>query len=199
MLYFIAYILAVPILTLIYRPKVLNRKALRQKGRVIYVANHLTMGDPIALAAIIPRVVHFMAKATLSDNRFMAWVFRQLLTFPVVQYTADTKAIRRAIDLLEQEKAFGVFPEGHRATDGTDMDTIDKGCAFIAVRANAPIVPMYIMPQAFKLGGRWKIAVGDPIYPEEVAARCPAKKPVDAVNAALADEMMTLREQARSL
>ena len=64
MLYFLAYILAVPILTLIYRPKVLNRKALRQKGRVIYVSNHLTMGDPIALAAIIPRVVHFMAKAT---------------------------------------------------------------------------------------------------------------------------------------
>lgn len=199
MLYIIAFILAAPILTLIYRPKVLNRKALKQKGRVIYVANHLSMGDPILLAVIIPRIVHFMAKATLSDKPFMAWVFRQLLTFPVVQYTADTKAIRKAIDLLEKEKAFGVFPEGHRATDGSNMDTVDKGCAFIALRANAPIVPIYIMPHAFKLGGRWKVAVGDPIYPEEAAARCPAKKAIDAVNSALADEMMTLRDKARAL
>ena len=134
MLYALVYILVKPFIMLIYRPKVLNREAMYQKGKVIYVSNHMVLFDPVVVAALSRRCVHFMAKSTLSDKPFMAWVFRQLLTFPVEQYTADRKAIQRAIDLLNQGKAFGIFPEGHRSADGHTMDTFDKGCAFI-VRA----------------------------------------------------------------
>ena len=52
MLYVIAYILVKPILLLLYRPKVINRKAMRQKGKVIYVSNHMVLSDPIAVAIL---------------------------------------------------------------------------------------------------------------------------------------------------
>ena len=199
MLYVIAYILVKPILLLLYRPKVINRKAMRQKGKVIYVSNHMVLSDPIAVAILSNRLIHFMAKSTLSDKPIGRWLFAQLLTFPVVQYTADTKAIKKAIALLEQGKAFGIFPEGHRCMDGATMDVFDRGCAFIAMRANAPVVPLYVCPGAWTLGKRMRVAVGDPILPAEVKARCPGRKPVDALNAAITDAMITLRDQAEAL
>ena len=79
------------------------------------------------------------------------------------------------------------------------MDSFDKGCAFIALRADAPIVPIYIVHHDRRFGQRVKAAVGDPIYPGEVKARCPGKKPIDAVNAAITDAMMTLRDTAEAL
>ena len=199
MLYAIGWALAMPILHLIYRPKVHNRKALRRKGKVIYVSNHMILRDPIVVGMLNFRLIHFMAKSTLSEKPFMAWLFRQLLTFPVQQYTADRKAINKAIDLLNRGKAFGIFPEGHRSADGMTMDVFDKGCAFIAMRADAPIVPLYVMPGSWKLGGRMRVAVGDPILPQEVKARCPGRKPIDALNMAITDSMMTLREIAEAL
>ena len=199
MLYVLACILVKPLLLLLYRPKVSNRAALKRKGKVIYIANHVTMADPIVIAILVWRCIHFMAKSTLFDSKLMNVIFKGLLTFPVQQYTADTKAIKKAVALLNKGKAFGVFPEGHRCADGETMDAFDKGCAFIALRADAPIVPMYIAPDAWKLGGRMRIAVGDPIYPDEIKARCPGRKPVDALNMAITDAMLTLRDQAEAL
>lgn len=199
MLYVLACILFKPLLLLVYRPKVYNRAALKRKGKVIYIANHLTMGDPIVLAILISRCIHFMAKSTLFESKFMNLIFRGLLTFPVQQYTADTKAIKKAVDLLNKGKAFGIFPEGHRCIDAHTMDTFDKGCAFIAMRANAPVVPIYIQPDAWKLGRRMHVAVGDPLYPDEIKARCPGRKAIDALNCAITDSMLMLREKAENL
>ena len=199
MLYVIGYILIKPILMLLFRPKVINRKAMFQKGKVIYISNHMVLGDPIAVGILSNRCVHFMAKSTLSEKPFGRWLFRQLLSFPVQQYSADRKAPKKAISLLEEGKAFGIFPEGHRCADGVTMDEFDKGCAFIALRADAPIVPIYVMPGAWKLGSRIRAAVGDPIIPSEVKAQCPGRKAVDALNIRLMDAMMTLKEQAETL
>ena len=181
------------------RPKVHNRAALKSKGKVIYVSNHVKMSDPLWIVTITTRFIHFMAKSTLFSSKFMRAVFRLLLCFPVNQRTADTKSIKHACELLNKGKAFGIFPEGHRSSTERDMDSFDKGCAFIALRADAPIVPIYIVHHDRRFGQRVKAAVGDPIYPGEVKARCPGKKPVDAVNAAITDAMMTLRDTAEAL
>ena len=199
MLYIIGCIIIKPILWIYGRPKIHNRAALKSKGKVIYVSNHVKMSDPIWIAAIIWRCIHFMAKSTLFSSKFMKAVFRLMLAFPVNQRTADTKSIKYACKLLEKGKAFGVFPEGHRSSTERDMDALDKGCAFIALRADAPIVPIYFVHHDRKFGQRMKAAVGDPIYPAEVKARCPGKKSVDAVNAAITDAMMTLREIAEAM
>ncbi len=199
MLYSIGYALVKPVVMLLFRPKVVNRKGMLQKGKVIYVSNHMVLGDPIVVGILSNRRVHFMAKSTLSDKPFGRWLFKQLLTFPVQQYTADRKALKEAITLLNQGKAFGIFPEGHRCADGVTMDVFDKGCAFIAMRADAPIVPIYVMPGAWKLGNRIRAAVGEPIYPSEVKEQCPGRKAVDALNNRIMDAMMTLREQAEAL
>ena len=199
MLFIVGVIILKPIMLLYGRPKVHNRAALKRKGKVIYVSNHVKMSDPLWIVCITSRMIHFMAKSTLFSSKFMRGVFKLLLCFPVNQRTADTKAIRQACDLLDKGKAFGIFPEGHRSSNERDMDTLDKGCAFIALRADAPIVPIYFVHHDRKAFTRMKAAVGDPIYPAEVKARCPGKKPVDAVNAAITDAMLSLKEIAEGM
>ena len=199
MIYGIAYILVRPFLWLFYRPIIKNRQALRLKGKVIYVANHLTKGDPVGIGMITPRIVHFMAKSELSANKFVAWVLRGLCSFPVEQHTADRKSLKEAIALLEKGKAFGVFPEGHRSVDNYSTDEFDRGYAFIALRADSPVVPVYVLPGSIKFGNRYVCAVGDPIIPSEVKRECPAMKPIDALNERVMNTMLTLRMQAEEL
>ena len=199
MLYLIGVLILKPLMLLYGRPKVYNRAALKRKGKVIYVSNHVRMSDPLWIVCVTTRFIHFMAKSTLFSSKFMRGVFRMLLCFPVNQRTADTKAIKQACELLNKGKAFGIFPEGHRSSNERDMDAMDKGCAFIALRADAPIVPIYMVHHDRKPFSRMKAAVGDPIVPAEVKARCPGKKPVDAVNTAITDAMNTLREIAEAM
>lgn len=200
MLYVVAIILFGWIVLLIHRPVIYgNKKNLRTKGGVIFIANHRNLLDPVMLAVTVPRCIHFMAKKELFESKIGNWVFRSLLVFPVNRKTADFKSLRQALSLLEQGKAFGIFPEGHRSATGSDMDAFDKGCAFIALRADAPVIPLYIVHHGRKFGQRLKVAVGDPILPSEVKARCPGKKPVEAVNAAITDAMISLKGIAEAL
>ena len=65
MLYILLYVLK-PLLLLVFRPKIYGSKAaLRQKGKVIYISNHIALADPLLLAVICPRIIHFMAKKEL--------------------------------------------------------------------------------------------------------------------------------------
>ena len=62
MLYIIAYIFFKWLLWLIYRPKVFgNKKNLRIKGGVIFIANHRALYDPLLLVVSSPRIIHFMS------------------------------------------------------------------------------------------------------------------------------------------
>lgn len=134
------------LLWLIYRPKVFgNKKNLRIKGGVIFIANHRALYDPLLLVVSSPRIIHFMAKKSFSTTLW-GESFKSLFVFPVNRKTADMKSIRQSLKLLRDGKAFGIFPEGRRsATDG--MDEFEKGTAFIAAKSGAPIVPIYINPK----------------------------------------------------
>ena len=111
MLYLLGVLILKPILLVYGRPKVYNRAALKRKGKVIYVSNHVKMSDPLWIVTITTRFIHFMAKSTLFSSKLMRAIFRMLLCFPVNQRTADTKAIKQAVELLNKGKAFGIFPE----------------------------------------------------------------------------------------
>lgn len=191
MLYIFAYIFFKWLLWLIWRPKVFgNKKNLRIKGGVIFIANHRALYDPMLLVVSTPRIVHFMAKKELFDNPVGRIFFKSLYVFPVNRKTADMKSIRQSLKLLREGKAFGIFPEGRRsATDG--MDEFEKGTAFIAAKSGAPIVPIYINPQKSRTG-RSMIYVGEVIRPEEIAAHCDKRMLNDALTNKMQNEMEKL-------
>ena len=165
MLYYLIYLLK-PLLWLIFRPKVYgNRKALGQKGGVIFICNHISMIDPLIIGIVSPRVIHFMAKKEIFENPLGKLLFKAFFAFPVSRGTADLKSIRNAIKVLESGKAFGIFPEGRRMVADC-MDEFEMGTSLIAMRTGVPVVPIYLHVKAYKMA-RPKMIVGDPILPSE--------------------------------
>ena len=167
MLYFFIYLLK-PLLWLIFRPKVYgNKKALGAKGGVIFICNHISMIDPLILGIVSPRVIHFMAKKEIFDHPVGKLLFKAFFAFPVSRGTADIKSIKNAIKVLEDGKAFGIFPEGRRMVADV-MDEFELGTSMIAMRTGVPVVPIYLHMRAYKMA-RPKMIVGDPIYAADSA------------------------------
>ncbi len=180
---------------LLKRPKIYGKKEnLRTKGGVIFIANHRNLMDPVMLGVTIPRCIHFMAKKELFESKFGNWFFRSLLVFPVNRKTADLKSLRQALKLLEEGKAFGIFPEGRRAV-ADEMDDLEKGTAFIASRTEAPIVPIYISPTTYSGWRRLRYIVGEKIYAKDVLETCERRELVEALTERMQSDMEALKKR----
>ena len=155
-----------PLVWLFLRPKVYgNKKALGTKGKVIFICNHINLLDPIAIALVSSRIVHFMAKKELFESRLGRLFFKLTYVFPVDRGTADLKSLKNALRLLDEGKAFGIFPEGRRMV-ADRMDEFELGTSFIAMRSGAPVVPIYIRNDSYGKK-RVRMIVGEPIFASE--------------------------------
>ena len=146
MLYILFRYLLWPLFMIIMRPQVYNLKGLRVKGGAIYACNHLSMLDPVMIAFLSPRIVHFMAKKELFNGLGKVF-FKGLMVFPVNRHTADIASLKRAMEVLKDGKVFGIFPEGKRSVTG------------------APVIPMYIDPKCYD-SMRFRMIVGEPVSRE---------------------------------
>ncbi len=199
MLYWFGKIIIVPFFCLIFRPRVVNWKGLRSKGPVMYLCNHFSLADAVALAAMSPRGIRFMALEKLFVKPLPNAFFRNLNMLPAGEGGGSHLGpVKRAIALLNEGYAFGIFPEGHRSPVYTEMDAFEKGAAFIALRANVPIIPVYMDPLSWKRM-RLRVVVGERIVPEDVKNSCPGQKPVDALADRIVDTLNTLREETEEL
>lgn len=193
MLYIIAKLLIAPIVAIVMRARVRGVRNLFFRGSAIIVSNHWSLADPILIGVVCPRVVHFMAKKELFENKFADFFFQKLLfAFPVNRKSADMKSLRKSMDVLKKGHVFGIFPEGSRSATG-ELDTIEKGAAFLALKTGAPIIPIFSDPNTFKKF-RIKMAVGEPMDAKAIAAQY-AGKPADVVTEAIGDKLRELRLQ----
>lgn len=192
MFYMILKILITPFFWLIYRPKVINLGRLFFRGKAILISNHFSLGDPIRLAFVAPRPIHFMAKQELFDSKLKRFFLTQLLAFPVYRKQADMLSLKQAMAVLDKNHIFGIFPEGRRSLTG-ELDSFEKGAAFLAIRCNAPIIPIYADPY-WKKRGQIRMIIGETIHPDEVAKSF-AGRSVDAVTDAIRDALQLLKNE----
>ena len=199
MLYWFGKIFVGPFMWLLFRPIVKHRERLRSKGPVMYLCNHFSLADAVALAAISPRIIRFMALEKLFANPIGNAFFRSLYMVPAGEGGGSRLGpVKRAIALLNEGYAFGIFPEGHRSPVYTEMDVFEKGAAFIALRTNVPIIPVYMDPLSWKRM-RLRVTVGERIEPAEVKKSCPGQKAVDALTDRIVDTLNTLRRETENM
>lgn len=196
MLYIILKILLTPFFWLLFRPRIQGFGNLFFRGKAVLVSNHTALKDPVMIAFVSPRIVHFMAKQELFENPAARFVLRcGFLTFPVNRKHADMVSLKQAMTVLDKGRVFGIFPEGRRSITG-DLDAFEKGAAFLALRCKAPIIPLYADPAApGKL--RVRMIVGQPMDPVAIAAAYSGKA-VDAVTDAIHDRMQQLKNEMES-
>lgn len=198
MLYVIGKIILFPFLSLFLRPAILHKERLQIKGPVIFAPNHFSMGDPILLGVFGPRIVWFLAKESLFTHRWQRLLWRLLHVTPAAENGNSLAAVKKAVAFLDSGKAFGIFPEGHRCSNKGELDEIERGCAFIALKSGAPIVPVYFDPMTWhtlKLYG----AIGEPIDPKKYVDIRNGAKPVDILTRSLSASLNGLKEETENL
>ncbi|HEY1897835.1 MAG TPA: lysophospholipid acyltransferase family protein [Terracidiphilus sp.] len=109
----------------------------------VYAANHTSYMDTPVIFAALPFQFRILAKKELWSMPFIGWYLNRSGQIPVdsgnsraalSSLGAGVKALRAGMPLF-------VFPEGSRTPDG-DLQTFLAGAAFLAIRAQVPLVPV---------------------------------------------------------
>ena len=195
---YLLLVLFKPLIWLIFRPKVYgDKKALRTKGKVIFICNHISLIDPVVLALVSTRIIHFMAKKELFTSLPGKLLFKSLFVFPVDRGSADLKSIRNALKLLEKGKAFGIFPEGRRMV-ADRMDEFELGTSMISIRSGAPVVPIYMMNDSIRKM-RIRMIVGEPLRSEDSAMNVSRRENEQLFTARIRKSMNALKKELESI
>lgn len=195
---YLLLVLFKPLIWLIFRPKVYgDKKALRTKGKVIFICNHISLIDPVVLALVSTRIIHFMAKKELFTSLPGKLLFKSLFVFPVDRGSADLKSIRNALKLLEKGKAFGIFPEGRRMV-ADRMDEFELGTSMISIRSGAPVVPIYMMNDSIRKM-RIRMIVGEPLRSEDSAMNVSRRENEQLFTARIRNSMNALKKELESI
>jgi len=150
--------------------------AIPATGPVILASNHVSNLDGVVLGAWlvprIPRRIHMLGKKEMFDWPVIGYVSRNGGVHPVDRGGADVEAFRLAQRILEEGHILLIFPEGTRSRDGR-LQLARDGLAMLALRTNAPIVPIgvsdsdRVWPRGQKLprprpGTRVTVRIGSP-------------------------------------
>ena len=99
--------------------------------------------------------------------------------------------------MLSEGHILGIFPEGRRTTDGK-MGPFMPGAAMIAVRTNAPMIPIYIS-RRMKPFCRTYFVVGKPFYVrEKLTDASDVHDTAAEATRIVRDEIIKLKEQFES-
>jgi len=138
------------------------------KGPAILMINHINFVDPFVVLHILPRNIVPMAKIEVYSYPIVGIFPRIYGVIPVQREETDRRAIQGALEVLRAGEIILVAPEAHR---GPELRQGKEGVAYLATRADAPIVPVAIdgtigFP-TFRLLPRWRepgarVRFGDP-------------------------------------
>jgi len=112
----------------------------------VYASNHLSFMDTPAVFASLPFQFRILARHNLWTWPFIGWWLNRSGQIPanadtprasITSLTVGVKALKSGMPLM-------VFPEGGRSLDGS-LQEFMSGPAFMAIRAQVPLVPIAII------------------------------------------------------
>lgn len=125
----------------VWNTKIIGAENLPATGRVIVAANHTGIIDGPLLHGALPRGSHFIIKEEAFSG-VIGVLMRGAGQIPVDRRSGRA-ALTTALALLGEDRLVGLFPEGTRGRG--DVTDAKAGVAWLAVRAQAPVVPVAIL------------------------------------------------------
>lgn len=154
------------------RVEVIGREHLRPWA--IYVSNHASYMDTPVIFANLPFQFRILAKQSLWKWPFIGWHLNRSGHIPVsVDNEGSGRSVSglsRALRVLREGMPLFIFPEGGRTEDG-ELQPFMNGPAFLAIRAQAPLIPMALigtrellpMHSGHFRPGAVRLVIGEPI------------------------------------
>lgn len=155
--------LCVPLIKIIYRPKVYGMSNIPSEGSLIFAGNHKHAFDPIIVAINSNRFIHFMAKEEVSSGIFKP-IFDSVGIIRV--YKDKSKNVQSVLDaenLLRNGGTLGIFPEGTRNRTEKTLLRFKTGTVKIAKETKTKIIPFAIRGNYKPFRTGLEIEFGTPI------------------------------------
>jgi len=187
---FVVYIM----IYLLYKLTVIGKENIPKTGSALICPNHISNYDPLAVACITAREIHYMAKAELFKNPFLGWFLRKVHAFPVNRNEVSIDTIKTSLKILKNQELLGIFPEGKRVNYGECIQPA-SGFVVFAIKTKSPIIPVRIRGE-FKFRHRIEIIVGEPIYLTEYYGKKISEKDAEALSKKILDEIYDLKQNA---
>jgi 1-acyl-sn-glycerol-3-phosphate acyltransferase len=108
----------------------------------ILATNHLSVFDTPALLTACPHTIRALAAAKHKRNPIYAPLLAIMGSIWVQRGEVDRQALREALKLLRGGGVLGMAPEGTRARGTYALQKGKTGPAYLATRADVPIVPV---------------------------------------------------------
>ena len=97
-----------------YNPTIIGKENIPKEGSILVVGNHIHVLDQCLVIIATKRPLHYMTKREYFDNKKIAWFFKLAGCIPVDRKIKDNVATSKALDVLNNGFALGLFPEGTR-------------------------------------------------------------------------------------
>ena len=135
-----------PIFRLIWVKKISGLNNIPPNGPLIIAFNHQSFFDFLGFIAVCPRQVHFLSAEKFFSHFFWKHLMRFSGQIKVFRSEHDKHKLHETIhDHLKSNKVIGIFPEGTRASNPTEMLHAFTGVAKYAIRGQVPVVPVGIV------------------------------------------------------
>lgn len=143
-----------------------------RKGPALVVINHLGDADGVLGIAFWPVFTDAFAKIELIDLPVLGWLIEMYGVIWVHRGLPDRRAISSGLEGFRKGRIISIAPEGRESLIGA-LEGGTEGAAFLAWKANVPIVPVAITgTENWRIYGNMKrlkrtdvsLEVGDPFY-----------------------------------
>jgi 1-acyl-sn-glycerol-3-phosphate acyltransferase len=162
------------------RLSVLGAENLRKYPVAVYASNHTSYMDTPVVFATLPFQFRILAKKELWSLPFIGWHLNRSGQIPVDAENprATLSSLGIAAKALRAGMPLFVFPEGSRTPDG-QMQEFLSGAAYLAIRAQVPLVPIALSGVYDLLPihtrhfypGNLRLSVGEPMQTEGMTIR----------------------------
>ncbi|MGE3801249.1 MAG: lysophospholipid acyltransferase family protein [Candidatus Kapaibacterium sp.] len=153
-------------LLLLLRVKVrtTGREHLQENTPYLFIANHSSYLDIIAIGVSLPNGGLFVYKEELTKVPIWGWSLRYS-PFIMIRRTDPRKAMESiegaAREIRERSQSVVIFPEGTRSADGV-LGEFKRGGFLLAAKTGVPLVPLAIQGSHKLLPrGDWRVRSGE--------------------------------------
>ena len=191
---------------LLGRVTVIGKENIPAEGAFVLAPVHRSNVDFALTSLVTRRPMRYMGKDNIWKSKPLGRFVSMLGAFPVHRGSADRDALKACTDIVSGGSPLVMFPEGTRQSGPVVQELFD-GTAYVAAKADVPIVPMGIggseamMPKGAKLlkPSKLVLIVGAPIPPPDrtESGRTP-RSGIAKVTAQLYTEIQDLFDEAQA-
>ena len=174
-----------------------GKKALKEPFLII--SNHQGFSDILFVYyPFLTKRIFFMAHQNVFENRFKAFIFRNLLCIPIDPESGSFAALRTLLDIIKKGNVVSVFPEGHINHDSSEVKSFKAGASFLALQSGVDCIQMYREKRAH-WWNRQRIIVGKPYNLKKEIGSSFSRNDLDRANQIIIDGELELKRKYQEI